>query len=164
LSYVRYIDRTRDYYLAEGYDKPYQWACFDEVPFTPLAKPLAESRLALISTSEIALRTWDDQRLPQEKGEADNVYSVPTDAPLSDLYSQTHSYDMNATSLADVNSFFPVTRLQELAGEGRIGSLAPTAYGVYNAYSQRKTLETDAPEILRRCRDEAVDVALLTPV
>ena len=33
MSYVRYIDRTKAYYKAEGYEKPYQWAKFDEVPF-----------------------------------------------------------------------------------------------------------------------------------
>jgi len=54
--------------------------------------------------------------------------------------------------------------LQELQAAGRIGSLAPTAYGVYNAYSQGKTLGTDAPEVLRGCREEGVDVALLVPV
>ncbi|MDP7546558.1 MAG: glycine/sarcosine/betaine reductase selenoprotein B family protein [Alphaproteobacteria bacterium] len=164
MSYVRYIDRTTAYYLAEGYDKPYQWAQFDDVPFTPLKKPLAESRLALISTSEVAVRTWQDQRTPLEKGEPANVYGVPSDTPVEDLYSQTHSYDKNATSLEDVNAYFPVTRLREAQAGGRIASFAPTAYGVYNAYSQRKTLEVDAPELLRRCRDEAVDVALLTPV
>ena len=164
VSYVRYIDKTRAYYLAEGYDKPYQWAQYDEVPFTPLKKPLADSRVALISTSEIASRTWEDQRTPQEKGEIGNVYGVPTDTPVQDLYSRTHSYDMNATTLEDVNSYFPVTRLQELEAQGRIGSLAPTAYGVYNAYSQKKTILTDAPEVLRGCREEGVDVALLTPV
>ena len=164
MSYVRYIDKTKAYYKAEGYEKPYQWAKFDDVPFTPLKKPLAQSRLALISTSEIAVRSWEDQRTPQEKGEPANVYGVPSDTPVGDLYSQTHSYDKNATSLDDVNAYFPVTRLQEAQAEGRIASFAPTAYGVYNAYSQRKTLEVDAPELLRRCRDEAVDVALLTPV
>ena len=85
LSYVRYIDRTKAYYKAEGYEKPYQWANFDTVPFTPLKKPLAESRVALVSTSEIAGRTWEDQRMPQEKGEAQNVYGVPTDTPVADL-------------------------------------------------------------------------------
>ena len=164
VSYVRYIDKTRDYYLAEGYDEPYKWAQHDDVPFMPLKKPLAESRLALISTSEVAVRTWDDQRKPQEKGEVGNVYGVPTGTPVEDLYSRTHSYDMNATTLDDVNSYFPVTRLQELAAQGRIGSFAPTAYGVYNAYSQKKTNLTDAPEVLRGCREEGVDVALLTPV
>jgi len=37
-SYVRYIDKTREYYLAQGYETPYRWAHFDEVPFTPLKK------------------------------------------------------------------------------------------------------------------------------
>jgi len=164
LSYVRYIDRTKAYYQAEGYEKPYQWAKNETVPFAPLKKPLAESRIALVSTSEIASRQWEDQRLPQEKGEASNVYGVATDTPVPDLYSRTHSYDMNATTLDDVNSYFPVTRLQELAAEGRIGSLAPTAYGVYNAYSQSKTNDEDAPEVLRGCLEQEVDVALLVPV
>jgi len=164
LNHVRYIDKTRDYYLSQGYDKPYRWANFDDVPFTPLNKPLAESRLALVSTSEIALRSWKDQRTPLEKGEQGNVYSFPADTPLDDLYSQTHSFDKYATTLVDVNAYFPVTRLQEFAAAGRIASLAPNVHGVYNAYSQRKTREKDAPELLRRLRADAVDVVLLTPV
>ena len=33
MSHVRYIDKTREYYLGQGYEKPYEWAHFDEVPF-----------------------------------------------------------------------------------------------------------------------------------
>jgi len=36
-SHVRYIDKTRAYYQAEGYEKPYEWAHFDDIPFTPFA-------------------------------------------------------------------------------------------------------------------------------
>jgi hypothetical protein len=164
MEYVRYIDKTREYYKAQGYEKPYRWAHFDDVPFTPLKKPLKESRLALISTSEVAIRTWDDQRTPLEKGETGNVYEIPADTPESDIYSQSKSFDRFATTLEDVNAFFPVTRLKELQAEGRFGSLAPTLLGVYNAYSQRKTREADAPEVLRRLQAQDVDVALLTPV
>ncbi len=56
MAYVRYIEKTREYYLAEGYDKPYRWAHYDTVPFTPLTKPLAECRLTLVSTSDVALK------------------------------------------------------------------------------------------------------------
>ena len=42
---VRYMDRTRDYYRALGYDKDYAWAHFDEVPFARLAKPLREIKM-----------------------------------------------------------------------------------------------------------------------
>src|SRR5687767_4487244 len=34
-SHVRYIDKTRAYYQAEGYGKSYEWAHFDDIPFTP---------------------------------------------------------------------------------------------------------------------------------
>ncbi len=164
MSHVRYIDKTRDYYRSQGYDKPYRWAQFEDVPFQPLRKTLAESRLALISTSEIADRSWADQSTPLERGEVGSVYSIPIETPVEDLYSHSQSYDSHATTLDDVNAFFPLTRLRELLATGRIGALAPNAQALYNAYSQRKTRTVDAPEVLRRCRDEAVDIALLTPV
>jgi len=31
-------------------------------------------------------------------------------------------------------------------------------------YSQRRTTERDAPEILRRCREDGVEAALLAPL
>ena len=40
---VPYMARTRRYYEAQGFERAYVWAHFEEVPFTPLAKPLAES-------------------------------------------------------------------------------------------------------------------------
>ena len=63
-----------------------------------------------------------------------------------------------------MNSFFPLTRLHELAAEGRIGSVAPRVHGVYMGYSQRRTLEIDGPEVLRRCREDGVDAVILTPI
>ena len=93
MGYVRYIDKTREYYGREGYEKLYRWAHFEDAPFTPLKKPLAESRLVLISTSEIARHSDYDQRTPLEKGELGNVYSIPSDTPLEDLYSHSLSFD-----------------------------------------------------------------------
>ena len=164
MGYVRYIDKTREYYERQGYDKPYRWAHFDDAPFTPLTKPLAKSRLVLISTSEIARHSDSDQRTPLEKGELGNVYTIPSGTPVEDLYSHSLSFDKHATSLDDVNAFFPITRLHEMAAGGRIGSVAPNAIALYNAYSQRRTREVDAPEVLAHCHADAVDVALLVPV
>ena len=47
---------------------------------------------------------------------------------------------------------------------GRIGSLAARFHGVPTEYSQRRTIEQDGPEILRRCREDEVDAALLVPL
>ena len=56
MTYVRYIDKTREYYRSQGYDKAYQWAHFEEVAFQPLPKPLSESRVALVSTGEVEVK------------------------------------------------------------------------------------------------------------
>ena len=47
-AFVSYIDKSREFYAAQAYERPYRWARNDESPFTPLAKPLSESRLGLV--------------------------------------------------------------------------------------------------------------------
>jgi D-proline reductase (dithiol) PrdB len=48
---IPYMERMREYYLTLGYDNPYRGAHLVDVPFTPLARPLAALRVALISTA-----------------------------------------------------------------------------------------------------------------
>ena len=164
MSHVRYIDRTRDYYLGQGYEKSYEWAHFDDVPFTPLTKPLSESTVALVSTSDIAIRAADGGRDRSHEDKVGHVYSLPSDISPELLYSRQEHFDQHATHLDDTNAYFPIERLHELSVDGRVGAIAPRAHGVYTAYSHRKTIEADGPEVLRRCQEDGVDVAVLTPV
>src|SRR5215470_12700982 len=48
---VPYLPRIREYYQALGYGAPYEWAHYNEVPFQPLRKPLAESCVTIITTA-----------------------------------------------------------------------------------------------------------------
>ena len=48
---IPYMQRTREYYAAIGYTTPYRWAHFVDAPFTPLRKPLATSRVAIVTTA-----------------------------------------------------------------------------------------------------------------
>lgn len=166
MDYVRYIDKTREYYLAEGYDAPYRWAHFDDVPFAPLDKPLSECCVALVSTSDVAITATeeDGDEDPTHNFLTGSTYSIPTDIPVERLYSRQEHYDKYATHLDDVNTYFPVSRLYEFAATGRIGRIAPRAHGVYTQYSRRRTLENDGPEVLKRCREDGVDAVLATPV
>jgi hypothetical protein len=162
MSHVRYIDKTREYYRAEGYDRPYRWAHFDVTPFTPLAKPLAECRVGLITSSEMAIR--DEPPPVADDDPLRDPYSLPSDTPVARLYSRKTAYDRFATTLDDVDAYLPLTRLRELAASGRIGSVAPRFQCVFSQYSQRKTLGVDAPRILEWLREDRVDVAVLTAV
>lgn len=162
---VRYIDRTRDEYLRQGYDTSYKWAQFDDVPFTPLAKPLSECRVGLLGTSEVAVRfdpeTEDD---PIKEEDFRGVYEIPASTPTDKLYSRTQSFDRNATHLDDLNAYFPIDRMREAVSDGRIGAVSDHLYGAYNNYSQRKVLEQEAPKALEFARRDKIDAMIMVPV
>lgn len=165
MDYVRYIDRTCAYYLAQGYKEPYKWAHFEDAPFAGLGKPLADCTVALVSTSDVAIRKdGESGKAGDEATLVGNVYSIPSDTPEDRLYSRSEHYDRYATDLDDVNAYFPLTRLHELAAQGKIKRVAARSHGVYTAYSHRKTSTIDAPEVLRRCREDGVDAVVLTPI
>ena len=158
---VSYIDRTREFYEAQGYEKPYRWARFDDVPFARLKQPLASSRVTLVTT---ASEWWDQQPQDGVLRGAKQVWSDATALPPKRLFTDDLSWDKQATHTDDVESFLPIRQLDAFAAEGRIGSVAKRFHSVPTEYSQRRTLEEDAPEILRRCREDAVDAVLLAPL
>jgi hypothetical protein len=164
MTHVRYIDKTREYYLGEGYATPYRWAHFDDVPFAPLARPLAQCRVGLVTTSEMVIRGREDELAHVAKDPTRPMYSLPMDTPVTDLMSRKASYDRYATTLDDVDAYLPLTHLRRLVDEGRIGGLAPRFQVVQSQYSQRRTLTVDGPRILAQLREDRVDVAVLTAV
>ncbi len=92
------------------------------------------------------------------------VWSGGTSKPPERLYTSDLAWDKETTHTDDVESFLPIERLRAHLVAGRIGSLAARFHGVPTEYSQRRTIEVDAPEVLRRCREDEVDVALLVPL
>lgn len=160
-STVGYIDRTREFYAAQGYERPYAWASHADAPFAPLSKPLAACRVAAVTTAS----PWRGQEVREGNLRAEKqVESSPSWPPPERLFTDDLAWDKEATHTDDVASFLPVAHLRALAEAGRIGGLAPRVHHVPTDYSQRRTLAIDAPELLRRCRQDAVDVVLLTPL
>ncbi len=152
---VQYMERTRLYYEAQGFERAYQWACFDDVPFCQLKKPLAASRISVITTGARYDRKMSEPRI---------VDSGDVDALPARLFGDDLSWDKDATHLNDLGSYLPIRVLQELAEEGVVGSVASRYHCVPTEYSQRRTREADAPEILHRCREDQADIALLVPL
>jgi len=157
-TFVSYIDKSRDYYVALGYGNPYRWAHFDDVPFAPLRRQLSEAVVTLITTAHQRL---DEAAVPPP---SHTVYSVASGDPPASLDTDGLFWDRQATHTDDLDSYFPVHRLQEFVRDGRIGQLARQLHGVPTEYSQRHTVERDAPEVLSRCQEDGVDAALLVPL
>lgn len=152
--FVSYIDKSREYYLARGHRNPYRWAHHDGAPLAPLAKPLSQSRVALVTTAS----------LTRESRNSTEVYGAPANPPPAALYTDHRSWDKNATHTRDVESFLPIRRVAEFAAAGRIGSCSPRFYGVPTDFSQRRTTDQYAPALLELCRTDGVDAALLVPL
>jgi hypothetical protein len=161
---IRYMQRTRDWYLALGYGNPYRWAHFAEVPFQPLAKPLAECTVALVTTAA----PYQPDKGPQGVGAPYNaaakffrVYSGDTGRD-HDVRNSHVAIDFRHTSREDSGTWFPLPLMRNLAAQGRF-ALAPRFHGMPTNRSQRRTMEADAPELLARCREDRVDAAVLVP-
>jgi hypothetical protein len=160
-SFVSYIDRTREYYAAQGYAKAYAWPRYDDVPFTRLPKLLSQCRIGLVTTAgkpEAKVRS-DLLGLGLETRA---LYAEMTDPPPTRLFTADLGWDKGATHTDDIDSYFPINRLFEYASEGRIGSVSRRFYGVPTDYSQSRTLKRYAPQILDWCREDAVDAVILS--
>jgi D-proline reductase (dithiol) PrdB len=152
---VAYMARTRAYYRALGYDNDYVWAHHADVPFAALPKPLASMRLGLVTTASPPGLANRDARGVR------HVWSGKVDPPPGDLFTDNLAWDKESTHTRDRGSYLPVEVAAALATQGRFAALARRFHGVPTEYSQRKTVEEDAPELLKRLREDGADGAIL---
>ncbi len=160
---VSYIDKSRVYYAAHEYPEPYRWANNEDSPFVRPQKPLSECRVGIITTTSL-LGNGETTETPSNRRAPKTTYASPVSPEPEAMYTLDLSWDKDATHTRDVESFLPLQTLQSFTFEGRIGGVSPRFYGVPTEYSQRRTTDADAPEILAMCREDAVDLALLIPL
>jgi hypothetical protein len=162
---IPYLQRIRTYYQALGYGAPYEWAHYADVPFAPLVRPLAECRVALITTAAPYQPDKGDQGPGAPYNAAAKFYAVYSGdtAHDHDLRIAHVAIDRQHTTAEDIGTYFPLRALRDAAAAGRIGELAPRFHGVPTNRSQRTTLDVDCPELLARCRADRVDAAILVP-
>jgi len=161
---LEYMRRTREYYLALGYDNPYRWAHYVDAPFQPLGKTLSDSVVTLITTAAPYQPDKGDQGPGAPYNAAAKFYkaysgdtAVDHDTRISHI-----GYDRKHTTATDSNTWFPLPLMREFSRQGRF-KLARRFHGAPTNRSQRVTLETDAPDILERCREDGVDAAIVVP-
>jgi D-proline reductase (dithiol) PrdB len=137
------------------------------IPWTPLAKPLAECTVALLSSAGIALK--DDQPFDQE-GERKNPWwgdpsyrILPKDASCEDvrLY---HMHIDPSYAEQDLNCLFPLQHLQEMEKRGRIGRSASRHYSIMGyLLNPEEMLCQTVPAIIRNLNEDFADVVVLVP-
>lgn len=138
------------------------------IPWTPLAKPLAECTVALISSGGIFLKTdkpydlWDERRNPWW---GDPSYRVIPRGTTAEDVRIFHLHINPAFVEQDINCLLPLQRLAEMESRGEIGHCAESHYSYMGYILQPETLlEQSVPAIIERLKQEHVDIVMLIPV
>jgi D-proline reductase (dithiol) PrdB len=161
----KYLSRlvTRYYKLTSVEDR-------GPVPWTPLQKPLNESRFALVTSGGLYDRRsdppFDLEREEREPSWGDPSYrAIPNDIPPAELGVSHHHLNI-AGVLADHNVLLPIDRFDEFITEGHVGSLALTHYSFmgYQGFPSDLSgwLDRSGPEVTVRMSEEEVDCVFLT--
>jgi D-proline reductase (dithiol) PrdB len=150
--------------LASRWARTHQFVEGRDIPWSPVRKPVAESKIALVTTAGVHLTSHEPFNMDDPDGDP-SFRVIPTDAPRADL-TITHKYYDHSAADRDINVVLPLDRLRELLAEKRIGGIGHSVYG-FMGHIDGPHLETlqgrTAPEVARRLKTDRVDAVLITP-
>jgi D-proline reductase (dithiol) PrdB len=133
-----------------------------DVPWTPLKRPIEESRVALITSGGIILKSQPPFDLNDPKGDC-SYRVIPSNTPPSETVISHLFYDHSDVKI-DLEIMFPLATLHRLQLEGKVGSVAPRHFSFQGGIHDPSPLvEKTGPEIARSLVNDQVDLAILTP-
>ena len=145
--------------------RAYPWRRIEPVPCAPLRRPLAEARLALITSAGLVpagVTPFDETA----RGGDWSCREIPGDVDVATLVDTHRSESFDHSGLArDRNLVFPLDRLRELAAAGRLGALNRRHFSVMGSLTAvGRFIRETAPAIAAALVADGVEAALLVPV
>ncbi len=158
---TEYIRQTRENYEKLGFT-PYAWYQADSAPaFTPLSKPLSESRLGMISTAG----TYVQGQVAYYYKDDTSIRSIPNDTPVDKIRFSHIMENYLIEARQDPCTVFPIEALRTLNDEGVIGELASNYFSCMGGvYSQKRVGSELIPNLEAAIESEELDVLLLVPL
>ncbi|MGH9800125.1 MAG: glycine/sarcosine/betaine reductase selenoprotein B family protein [Blastocatellia bacterium] len=132
------------------------------VPFTPLDRELAKSRVVLVTAAGVHRKDQEPFNIADDLGDL-TFRVVNGDAESSELMVTHHHYD-HSDADQDINCVFPLELLREFQAEGLIGEVGKEHVG-YMGYTMqlKKMYDEIAPQMAeyvdKKCK---ADVVVLT--
>ena len=136
----------------------------EDIPWAPLAAPLSESVIALVTTAGVHLKSQKPFNMDDPNGDPSSRV-IPADV-RSDDFTITHKYYDHSAADRDINVVLPLDRLRELWAEKRIGGIGPFVYGFMGHIDgpHLSTLtEKTAPDVARLLKRDGAGAVVLTP-
>ena len=160
----------------KGYAKPTTWT-YEDGPFTPLSKKLAEMRLGLLTSTGHFMEGDDPEpfgvkemsqaeaveRISDFLKVAPDLSPVPIDATPEHLHVRHGGYDIRGVQ-ADRNVALPIDRMHELQAAGIFNSLAPNAYSFVGAAAQRRLQKESIPGWIEQFQADQMEGIVMVPV
>jgi D-proline reductase (dithiol) PrdB len=150
--------------LTARWAKQQQLDEYGPPPWTPLAKPVTQCRVALVTTAGVHRN--EDAPFNMEDKQGDPTYRIIPRDVSHEALCITHDYYDHRDADKDLNIVFPLDRLQEFAREHIIGEVAPFHYsfmGHIDGPHVPRLLTDTAPSVAQRLKREQVDAVVLTP-
>ena len=143
----------------------YRYQRIDPVPWTSLRRPLAQCRLALVSSAGFVAPDQPPFDHGIEGGDA-SFREIPADIDVGRLTESHRSAAFDHVGISrDPNLAFPIERARELVRRGRVGSVNRRHLSFMGSITNPvHLLRTTAPQAALLLAADAVDVALLVPV
>jgi D-proline reductase (dithiol) PrdB len=144
---------------------PFSRYAIKPTPRTRLAKPLSESRVALVTTA--GLRTPDQGDFDHSDKRGDPSFrEIPNTIETRLLVESHRSYSFDHEAVrSDVNLAFPLDRFRGLESRGVIGELNHRHFSFMGSIvGPRRLIYETAPQVARTLAEDRVDAVFLTPV
>ena len=149
----------------------------NDTPWTPVTKPLSESRIALMTSSGhfvagddpkplgIENMTQDEaeDRIMETIKEPPSLSVIPSATPFDQIRVRHGGYPVEGAA-ADPQVVLPLRIMETLDTEGVIGEFADTSYSFVGAAAQGPIKKRIGPEWAEMLREAEVDAVLLVPI
>ena len=143
----------------------YHWRRVDPVPRATLRKPIADCRVALVTTAGLVPPDLPPFDLGRLGGDA-SFRVIPSGAEVAtlELQHRSQAFDRMAV-MSDRNVAFPLDVLSELEERGEVGETAPRHLSFMGSITAPARLRKEhAPAAAELLVSDGVEVALLAPV
>lgn len=145
--------------------RTYRWRRAEAVGAARLTRPVAEARVALVTSAGFVAPDETPFDLDLKGGDG-SFRTIAGDAVLDTLtmHHRSDAYDPAPIAL-DRNVAFPLDCLRALAADGVIGAVAPRHLSFMGSITMPDRLVGDfAPAAADLLQGDGVDIALLVPV
>lgn len=149
----------------------------DDTPFAPMTKPLAETRVMVLTSSGHFVDGDDPQPfgvVDMTQAEAEDritefvraepsLSAIPVDTPAERIRVRHGGYPVQA-AVADHQVVLPLAHLRSMVADGFIGGLTDNAYSFVGATAQGHIKRTFGPAWAQLAKDQGADAVLLVPI